>query len=177
MGLFSKKPKELEYDAADCQRKKDIMRKMWNEEVADGDSYEILHCTQTSSKFEKGFVFDTNTTTFYYYIVGYRKSDSKVGLIQVDRELTQHSEPYFVDMSAVVGVTYYPKIQQAWLNYRKNYGSVGEQFNISDSGSKTVAGMKNMVQKEEREKFLDFLEALRSRLEQEGHKQEKWKRS
>ena len=31
MGLFSKKPKELEYDAEDCQRKKEIMRKMWNE--------------------------------------------------------------------------------------------------------------------------------------------------
>ena len=33
-----------------------------------------------------------------------------------------------------------------------------------------------MVQKEERERFLDFLEELRSRLEKEGHKQEKWKR-
>lgn len=176
MGLFSKKPKELAYDAVECQRKKDIMRQMWNEAVEDGDSYEILHATQTTSKFEKGFIFDSNTTTFYYYIVGYRKSDGKVGMVQVDRELTQHTEPYFVDMSAVVGVSYYAKIQQAWLLYRKDYGSYGEQFNIDDTGSKTVAGIANMVQGEEREKFLDFLEELRARLEKEGHKQEKWKR-
>lgn len=176
MGLFSKKPKELVYDAADCQRKKEMMRKMWNEAVENGDSYEILHASQTTSKFEKGLVFDTNTTTYYHYIVGYRKSDSRVGLVQIDRELTQHTEPYFVDMSAVVGVTYYAKYQQAWLIYRKNYGDHGEQFNINDTGSKTMAGIANMVQKEEREKFLDFLEELRSRLEKEGHKQEKWKR-
>ena len=30
MGLFSKKPKEVEYDAAECERKKEIMRRMWN---------------------------------------------------------------------------------------------------------------------------------------------------
>ena len=177
MGLFSKKPKELEYDAADCQRKKEIMRRMWNEAVEDGDSYEILRSGQTKSKFERGFVFDTNTTTFYHYIVGYRKSDWKVGMVQIDRELTQHSEAFFVDMSAVVGVNYYPKIKQAWLLYRKGYGDYGEEFNISDTGSKTVAGITNTVQAEEREKFLDFLEELRGRLEQQGYKQEKWKRS
>ncbi len=177
MGLFSKKPKELEYDDSDCQRKKEIMRKMWNESVENGDSYEILYAGQTTSKFERGLVFDTNTTTFYHYIVGYRKSDWSVGMIQVDRELTQHTEPFFVEMDAVVGVSYHAKLQQAWLLYRKNYESYGEQFNMSDTGSKTVAGITNTVQPEEREKFLDFLEELRSRLEQQGHKQEKWKRS
>lgn len=177
MGLFSKKPKEVAYDAADCQRKKAIMRSMWNEAVEDGDSYELLHAIQTSSKFERGLVFDTNTTTFYHYIVGYRRSDQTIGMVQVDRELTQHSEPFYVDMSAVVGVSYHAKLQQAWLLYRKDYGEYGEQFNISDSGSKTVAGIANMVQEEERERFLDFLEELRARLEQAGHKQERWKRS
>lgn len=176
MGLFSKKPKALEYDSADCQKKKEIMRKMWNEAVEDGDSYEILHATQTTSKFERGLVFNTNTTTFYHYIVGYRKSDWRVGLVQIDAELTQHTEPFFVDMNAVVGVTYNPKYQQAWLIYQKGYESYGEQFDIDDTGSKTVAGIPNTVQPEEREKFLDFLEELRSRLEQQGHKQEKWRR-
>lgn len=176
MGLFSKKPKEIEYDEQECRRKKALMRKMWNEAVEDGDSYEILHAGQTTSKFERGFVFDTNTTTFYHYIVGYKRGDRKVGMVQVDRELTQHTEPFFVDMSAVVGVSYHPKLKQAWLLYRKNYGDYGEQFNIDDTGSKTVAGIANLVQKEEREKFLDFLEELRSNLEQQGYKQEKWKR-
>lgn len=40
-----------------------------------------------------------------------------------------------------------------------------------------MAGITNTVQAEEREKFLDFLEELRGRLEQQGYKQEKWKRS
>ena len=62
MGLFSKKPKELEYDTADCVNKKTRMRELFNEALADGDTYEILHATETSSKFEKGFVFNTRDT-------------------------------------------------------------------------------------------------------------------
>lgn len=176
MGLFSKKPKELVYDAAECQSKKARMREMFNEAVADGDSYEILRATETSSKFERGFVFDTNTTTYYFYILGYRKSDGKVVMVQIDRELKQHSDAFAIDMDAVVGVHYYPKLQQACLIYKKGYGSYGEILNIYDTGSKTVSGIANIVQKEEREAFLDFLEGVRSRLEQAGHKQEKWKR-
>ncbi len=34
MGLFSKKPKELVYDAAECQKNKARMREMFNEAVA-----------------------------------------------------------------------------------------------------------------------------------------------
>ena len=92
MGLFSKKPKELVYDAAECQKNKARMREMFNEAVADGDSYEILRATETSSKFEHGFIFDTNTTTYYYYILGYRQSDGKVVMVQMDRDLSRHSE-------------------------------------------------------------------------------------
>lgn len=176
MGLFSKKTKELVYDAANCRQKKEIMRQMWNEAVSDGNTYEIIHACQTDSKFEKGLIFDTNTTTYYHYIVGYRRSDSKIGMVQVDRDLTQHTEPFYVDMNAVEGVSYNAKLKHAWLLYRKNYGAYGEKFDISDSGSKTIAGIADMVQEEEREKFLDFLEELRNRLEIEGHKQERWKR-
>lgn len=177
MGLFSKKPKELVYDAAKCQQKKMIMRQMWNEAVEDGDSYEIIHACQTTSKFEKGFIFDTNTTTYYYYIVGYRRSDNRIGMVQIDRQLTQHTEPFYVDMNAVVGVSYDAKLKHAWLLYRKDYGEYGEKLDISDSGSNSFAGITDMVQKEEREKFLDFLEELRNRLQAEGHKQREWKRS
>ncbi|MDE5803041.1 MAG: hypothetical protein K2I22_09030 [Lachnospiraceae bacterium] len=178
MGLFSRKPKELVYDAAECQSKKARMREMFNEAVEEGDSYEILRATETSSKFEHGFVFDTNTTTYYYYILGYRKSDGKVVMVQIDRELKQHSDAFFVDMDAVVGVNYYPKLKQACLIYKKGYGSYGEILNIYDTGSKTASGIgiTNIVQEQEREGFLDFLEGVRSRLEQAGHKQEKWKR-
>ena len=55
MGLFSKKPKEPEYDAVDCERKK--------------------------KKFERGFIFDWNTTTFFCYIVGFRRSDFSLVLV------------------------------------------------------------------------------------------------
>lgn len=43
MGLFSKKPKEPEYDAEDCERKKKRMREVFNETVKDGDTYEVLY--------------------------------------------------------------------------------------------------------------------------------------
>ena len=176
MGLFSKKPKEVVYDAADCQNKKNRMRQMFDEAVEEGNSYEILHATQRTTKFEKGFFIDTNTTTFYHYILGYNKDYDKVVMVQIDRNLTQYSEPYEVDMDSVVGVTYNPKYFQACLKYRKGYGDYGELLDIGDTGSKTMYGIPNTVQKEEREAFLDYLEGLRSRLQEQGHKQEKWTR-
>lgn len=176
MGLFSKKPKELIYDTAECAKKKTRMREMFNEAVNEGDSYTILHATETSSKFERGFVFDTNTTTFYHYIVGYRTSDNQIVMVQIDRDLTQHSEGIFLEMNEIVKVSYDPKYTQACLEYRKGYDSFGEILNIGDTGSKTAYGIPNTVQPQEREAFLDFLESMRSHLEQGGHKQEKWKR-
>jgi len=176
MGLFSKKPKTPEYDAADCEIKKKRLREIFNETVEDGGSYEVLYAYMNTFKFERGFVFDTNTTNFYYYVVGYRRSDFRVVLIQVDSALEHHSEAVFIDMDSVVNVSYNPKAAQACLKYRKDYGSFGELLNIGGTSGKTLYGPKNIHQPEERERFLDFLEAFRARLEQQGYKLDKWTR-
>jgi len=176
MGLFSRKPKAPEYDPADCEMKKKRLREIFNETVEDGGSYEILYANMSSSKFERGFVLDTNTTTFYFYIVGFRKSDFGVVFVQVDSTLENHSEAIPIDMDSVVNVSYNTKVSQACLKYRKDYGSYGELLNIGDTSSKTVYGPKNIHQPEEREQFLDFLEAFRATLEQKGYKLDKWTR-
>ena len=176
MGLFSQKTKAPEYDPADCEAKKKRLREIFNEVVEDGDSYEVLYASMNSSKFERGFFFDTNTTTFYFYVVGYRRSDLGIVLIQVDSALENHSEAAFIDMDSVVNVSYDPKISKACLEYRKDYGSYGELLGIGGTSSKTMYGPKNIYQPEERERFLDFLEAFRSHLEQKGYKLDKWKR-
>ena len=176
MGIFTRQPKGLVYDEAKSRRNMGKMRELFNDAVEDGDSYAILHATETTSKFERGFVLNTTTTTFYHYIVGYRKSDWKVVMVQIDRELTVHSDAVYVEMDKVVGAHYNPKYLQVCLTYVKGYPDYGEILNIGDTGSKTVAGIPNTVQQEEREAFLDFIEGLRGRLEQQGYKQEKWKR-
>lgn len=178
MGLFSKKQKESvpNYDVEDCAAKKRRMREIFNKTVQNGDSYEILYAYMTSSKFEHGFVFDTNTTSFYYYIVGYRKSDFDLVLIEVDSNLGDYSDAYHVEMDKVVNVSYNPKYQQLCFQYEKHYGSYGELLNISNTTSKTMYGPKNIYQPEEIEKFLDFAEDFRASLEEKGYKLEKWKR-
>lgn len=176
MGLFSKKVKELEYDAVECKNKKEIMRNIFNEAVADGESFEILHAMETSTKFKRGLVTDTTTTTYYHYILGYRKRDDKMLLVQVNRDLTEHSEPWEIDLSLVENISYNPKLSHANLIYKKGTSDYGEILNIGDTGSKTMYGISNTMQKEEREKFLDYLETLRAKLEARGFKQEKWKR-
>jgi len=176
MGLFSKKPKAPEYDPADCEAKKKRLREIFNETVEDGGSYEILYAGMSSSKFEQGFFLDSNTTTFYFYILGYRSSDFRVVLIQVDSTLENHSEAMPIDMDSVVDVTYNHKVSQACLKYRKDYGSYGELLNIGGTSSKTLYGPKNIHQPEEKERFLDFLEAFRTKLEQKGYLLEKWTR-
>ncbi len=177
MGLFSKKAKAPEYDPADCETKKKRLREIFNEAVEDGDSYEVLFARMSSSKFERGFVFDTNTTTFYFYVVGWRRSDFRVVLVQVDSALENHSEAMPIDMDSVVNESYDPKITKACLQYRKDCDRYGELLGIGDTGSsKAVCGPKNIHQPEERERFLDFLEDFRARLEQKGCKLDKWKR-
>ncbi len=178
MGLFSKNKKEVipEYDKADCEVKKKRMREIFNKSVPDGDTYEILYADMTSSKFERGFVLDTNTTSFYYYIVGFRKSDFDVVLIQVDSNLGDFMEPYHIEMNKVINVSYNPKYNQLCFRYEKNFESFGEILNINGTSSKTLYGPKNIYQPDEIEKFLDFAEDFRASLEEKGFKLEKWKR-
>lgn len=176
MGLFSKKSEVPDYDTVECDIKKKRMREIFNEVLENGDTYEILYAYMTSSKFEHGFVFDTNTTSFYYYIVGYRKDDFDIVLIQIDSELKEYSEPYHIDMSKIADATYNPKYYQVCLRYEKGCRDYGEILKIKGTDKKTLYGPKNIYQPEEREKFLDFIETLRANLEQKGHKLEKWKR-
>ena len=176
MGLFSKKPKVPEYDPADCAAKKKRLREIFNEAVEDGDSYEVLYASMNTSKFERGFFFDTNTTTFYFYVVGWRRSDFRIVLVQVDSALENHSEALPIDMDSVVNVSYDPKISKACLEYGKDCDRFGELLGIGGTSSKTMYGPKNIHQPEERERFLDFLETFRAHLEQKGYKLDKWKR-
>ncbi len=176
MGLFSKKEKTPDYDAIDCEAKKKRMREIFDKTVEKGNEYEILYCYMTTSKFEHGFVFDTNTTSFFYYIVGYRMSDFDLILIQIDSELKEHSEAYHVDMDKIENVSYDPKYHQLCFKYQKGCREYGELLKIGGTNKKTIYGPKNIYQPEEIEKFLDFAEAFRNKLEQKGCKLEKWKR-
>lgn len=176
MGLFSRKPKEPEYDAEDCIIKKKRMREIFNEAVKDGDTYEILYASMSTSKFERGFVFNTNTTTFFFYIVGFRQYDFSLVLVQTDAELQNYAEPFYVDMENVGNVSYDPKLYQLCFEYKKGSKDFGELLNIRGSSSKTVYGPKNIYQPDEIEKILHFAEAFRAKLEQKGYKLDKWKR-
>ena len=176
MGLFSKKTQEPDYDEEDCKIKKERMREVFNETVEDGESYDILYAYMTTSKFEHGLIFDTNTTSFYYYIVGYRKRDFDLVLIQIDSEIKQHTEALHVDMEKIVNVSWNPKYYQLCFVYEKGSRDYGELLKIEGTSSKTLYGPKNIYQPDEREKFLDFAEAFRAKLEGEGYKLEKWKR-
>lgn len=176
MGLFSKKTKEVDYDPVACANNKACVRRLFNEAVPDGDSYKIMICSTTTSKFEKGIWIDKTTYTYYFYILGYRRSDNQVVLVQIDSDFTEHSEAFFIDMDAVMDVRCELKGEQAQLVYKKGYGAYGEILNIPDRGRKVAAGPTNYYQKEEREDFLNFLEEYRAVLEKRGCKLSKWKR-
>ena len=133
MGLFSKKPKKLDIDREDCAKKKEAFRKIFNEAVPYGDSFNILNAARSQSKVEKGFFMDTVKTTFYYYILGYRPSDNKIVLVQISCDLSEHGEAYYIDMDSVEDVYYDSKAQQACPVYHKGYGSYGEIFTLKDS--------------------------------------------
>lgn len=121
------------------------MREIFNETVNDGDTYEILYAFMSTSKYEQGFVFDTNTTTFFFYIVGYRKSDFNLVLIQIDSQLKEHSDAIYIDMDSVNNVSYDPKIHQLCFKYKKGTGSFGELLKIGGTSAKTLYGTKKYL--------------------------------
>lgn len=176
MGLFKKKVKEGEYDREESEIKKKRMREIFDKVVDYGDSYEILYAYMTTSKVSKRLLFDTNTTIFYYYIVGYRLSDFALILVQVDKNLEEFSGAYHVETEKIVNVSYTPKIQQLSFIYEKGYDEYGEILNIGSTSKKTIYGPKNIYQPEEGDKFLDFAEAFRENLSSRGFKLGKWKR-
>lgn len=176
MGLFSRKPKAPEIDLAVSAEHKKRMREIFDETVEDGGSFKILYGYSSTSKYEQGFFIDTNTTTFYEYIIGYRVSDGQIVMVQVSSDLAQHSEAFYLEMDKIVNITHYPKLSQVCLEYEKGYPTYGEILNIKDLSGKTVLGLANLEQGAEREAFLDLLEGLREKLAGKGYKLEKWKR-
>jgi len=95
---------------------------------------------------------------------------------KIDNELKEHTEAIYIDMKKVANVSYEPKYKQLCFEYQKGSGDFGEILNIDGTSSKTLYGPKNIHQPEEIEKFLDFVEAFRSTLEEKGLKLDKWKR-
>lgn len=55
MGLFSRKPK-IDLEAA--QKNKEKMRQLFNQAVADGDSYQVLYASTGSTWKESGIISD-----------------------------------------------------------------------------------------------------------------------
>ena len=56
MGLFSRKPK---IDMEEARKNKEKMRQLFNQAVADGNTYQILYATTGSTWKESGILSDT----------------------------------------------------------------------------------------------------------------------
>lgn len=176
MGLFSKKPKPLHIDPAVSADKKRRMREMFNGLVEDGDTYRLIYAGTSDSTFSRGLVVDTTTTTFHYLIIGYRESDFRVAVIEIDREIENHGTPCFVEIDEIESTDYYRKLHQAWLIYKKGQEGYGIKMEIGDCSAESLYGMRNIDQKEEREDFLNFLEKYTDALRAKGYKMKAWKR-
>lgn len=175
MGLFKKEAQpgiDMEQSAANKKR----FRELFNDAVPEGDTYNILYGSSSKSQINKGFVVDTRVTTFYYYILGYRESDNRVAVLQIDRDITQHSEPEFISIQEVKETSYYKKLHQIWFIYKDSNRGYGVGLNIGDGSATSLYGIRNVAQEAEREQFLDFFERYTEQLRQMGCKIKKWKR-
>ena len=175
MGLFSKKSKTPDYDPADCAVKKQQMRKIFDSTAHMGDTYEILYANEAVLKLEDGLVYDPKNTDST--ILGFRRKDLRLTTVTVDSELEDHDMfESQVCLEDVVNAYYDPQERLVYLQYKRNYGRLGEIYYIGGTDKKAKNGPKNIQQPEEIEKFLDFIEAFREELEQKGYKLDEWKR-
>jgi hypothetical protein len=158
MGLFKRKPKFYP-EQGEANKKK--MREIFNEVVEDGEGYQILRGGYSNSQIEGGIYIDTRVTTYMNYIIGYRKSDFSIVAVEVNKELTQFSEPFFIQIKEIKYTDYTPKHNLLCLMYKdKTYQGKKMYmfaFSFGDTDAKSPFMVPNIQQQEERDKFVEFL--------------------
>jgi len=173
MGLFfRKKPR---YDEEISTENKKRLREIFNDAVPDGESYRILYAGATDQAFSRGLLADARATTFHNYIVGYRREDFEVVIVEIDRAMIQYAEPLYIDIDEIKETKYNRKIRQAWFVY-KNGPAYGIKIEINDSDADTRYMIPNLHQEKERELFLNFFERYTNILRKRGYTIPHWKR-
>lgn len=160
MGLFSRKPK---IDMEEAQKNKEKMRRLFNQAVSDGDSYEILYATTGSTWKEDGILSDTQVYQFISLVFGYRESDFKLTAVPVNIELTEFSQPLEIEISEVKHVKYRKKDQCLDMDFQER-GRKSMYFGFSDIEQNSKSFVDNVSQEEERQKFMAFIENYRAKL-------------
>lgn len=172
MGLFKKQPI---FNMERVEENKKKMRELFNQAVEDGNSYRILHSSDSNTDYNA--LTRTRTTTYFNNILGYREEGYGIVVVPVDRELTSPGMPLYVDIHTVKETNYYKKYCQAWLVYEdSNAHGYGTKLEIGDCPSNAPYSTPDIKQEEEREAFLDFLEKYTEQLRAMGRKIKPWKR-
>ena len=173
MGLFFKKTSKFDEEISTENKKR--LREIFNDAVSEGESYRILYAGATDQAFRKGLIADTKATTFHNYIVGYRREDFQVVILDIDRAMIQYAEPLYIDIDEIKETNYYRKTRQAWFVY-KNGPAYGIKIEIGDSDANARYTIPNLHQEKERELFLNFFERYTNVLRKRGYSIDRWKR-
>ena len=87
-GLFSKK-----VDTAKSDGNKATMRKLFNQVVPDGDSYQLVYGFSQDIKQSHYIIARKTTYTYTSLIIGYKENDPTVVIVQTDPELSGCGDP------------------------------------------------------------------------------------
>ena len=160
MGLFSRKPK---IDMEEARKNKEKMRQLFNQAVADGNTYQILYATTGSTWKESGILSDTRVYQFISLVFGYRETDFKLVAVPVNIQLTEYSEPLEIQISEVKALKYRKKDQTVNEDFSER-GRNGMYFSFSDVEQNSKSFVDNVSQEEERQKLDTFFERYRAKL-------------
>ncbi|MCI8529722.1 MAG: hypothetical protein HFH82_11330 [Lachnospiraceae bacterium] len=160
MGLFSRKPK---IDMEEARKNKEKMRQLFNQAVADGNTYQILYATTGSTWKESGILSDTRVYQFISLVFGYRETDFKLVAVPVNIQLTEYSEPLEIQISEVKALKYRKKDQTVNVDFSER-GRNGMYFSFSDVEQNSKSFVDNVSQEEERQKLDTFFEKYRAKL-------------
>lgn len=162
MGLFSKGPK---IDPEEARENKVKMRRLFNQAVPDGDTYEILYATTGSTWKESRVLSDVRVYQFISLAFGYRESDFKIVTVPVNIQLTEFSEPDEILISDLKTIKYKGKKNGETLEI--SFPKAVRPFTIfgvSDTNKGSRSFVSSVNQPEEREKLKAFVEKCQTRL-------------
>lgn len=160
MGLFSRKPK---IDIEEAQKNKVKMRALFNQAVADGDTYNILYATTGSTWKESGVLSDTRVYQFISLVLGYRETDFRIAAVPVDTKLTEFSEPLEIGIAEVKAVKYRKRENTLDMDFAER-GRKSMYFSFGDIERDSRSFVDNISQEEERQAFIAFTERYKAKL-------------
>ena len=159
MGFFSKKK---EVDIARSDENKERMRKLFEQTVEEHEGYNIVYGYSSSVKNSNYILARKTTFRYVSMIIGYRKSDMSIVILQTTPDLDGCSDPEIFKPSDLKKVKFDDSKAQFVLQHAGGFTAGSTRFSVGPTNAGDV--LAYVYQNDEFMDWYEFFNNLKSQL-------------